>query len=62
MKFHITIQEPDMHLAMVHNPSTIGVSVITGVVFEGSLQGYTGYKLSLNINTPLKLKIYSEFK
>jgi len=34
MKFHITIQESVMHLAMVNYPSTIGVSVRTSVVIE----------------------------
>jgi len=47
-----------MHLAMGNNPPTISFSVKASVAVEGYLQGYTGYKFSLNIKIPLKLKIY----
>jgi len=51
-----------MHLAMVSNLSTIGVSVKTIAVVEGPLQGYTGYRFSLNIKIQLKLKIYPKLE
>jgi hypothetical protein len=56
MKFDITIQESDRHLAMVNYPSTISVSVRTSVFIEEPLQGYIGYKFSLKIKIPLKFK------
>lgn len=45
-----------MHLAVANNPSTIDVSSRTSVVVEGPLQGYTGYKFSLNIQMALKFE------